>query len=336
MSQHEFEQFMLHNIGRYRRRRQKIASPAPRLKQHNPLHLLYLLLLLHPNYVDPVPRHSPDNPFAAVVPVKAAPTAIQLYQTLHFKKLRINGSPITLATFVKQQPLPCECRDVTPAQQALELLNLDQEPELPTGSVDEVWDTVNAEVEVHERTQTGGHSTHSGAHSEHGAQGAQGAHSASGDGTSSGNGGNGGGGGNGNGNGNANGIGGNGFGNGNGSGNANHDRSERDWRDEAFAKDYSPTPKHRPLHHTLKPKRLILKLAVVAPRTKVDVAKYMTPLVLSELNLAYDNELRSLVLAVSVSGTILREECEEAASVEDDVRSIQLILKLKGLLEEQL
>ena len=114
--------------------------------------------------------------------------------------------------------------------------------------------------------------------------------------------------------------------------------------DVLFEKDNSPTPKHRPSHHTLKPKRLILKTslsgqAVPIKKNKLDAAKYLAPLALSEINLAYDGRNNLLVTSFSANGILLPVATGDfykrgSPPDNDDNRSILSISNLKQHLED--
>lgn len=272
MSPVQFEQFMTKNISKYRQRKSRQTSADSPHHCHNPINLLYSSLISHPNYIDTTPR---QNPFASVLPIKLAPTATQTFLTSHFKKLRINGNPITSNTFknTQQTTSPCCCRVMSPAREALAQLDRAEHvatPSPPSISED-VWTTVDSlGLELLPRKLV---------------------------------------------------------------------------VDEYFSKSDSPTPKHRPSHHTLKPKRSILKSSIsnskVAVKTNPgDKAKYMAPLALSEINLAYDNNAQTRITSFSVQGTILlADDIMEMApplflANDDDAGSIHSISKLKGLLEE--
>lgn len=322
MSPQQFEEFMAQSINQYRRKKTLRSFSSSRnnsAASHNPINLLYSSLMSHPKYVDPIPKLLNPNPFSSVISIKLLPTAIQTFQTSHFKKLRINGDPITSATFVKaqarkndlqqhhQQNPPCECAQATPAIKALEMLsdniadienvpgtppchspvNLSPPQTLPLkrGSDDDIWTTVDSEgLDLLPPRQ----STSSSA--------------------------------------------------------ATPRTPLLSDADVLFEKDNSPTPKHRPSHHTLKPKRLILKTslsgqAVPIKKNKLDAAKYLAPLALSEINLAYDGRNNLLVTSFSANGILLPVATGDyykrgSPPDNDDNRSILSISNLKQHLED--
>ncbi|ODV82352.1 uncharacterized protein CANTADRAFT_141285 [Suhomyces tanzawaensis NRRL Y-17324] len=108
----DFESFLSSSIYKYRQlqsnkydaydpfkvRDQTIPQkPKP---THNPLSLLYSSLINSPTYKDSA---VPSHPFPTTISIKSPATIKLTLQTSHFKKLRINGSPITSDTFRKLQ-----------------------------------------------------------------------------------------------------------------------------------------------------------------------------------------------------------------------------------------
>lgn len=129
MSAELFEQFLSLSIAQYRERqrnRQKANAlinneldELSNLRQAsslsiNPVKLLYSSIL---------ETDSGDTTFG----IKSAATSALTFQTSHFKKLRINGSPITSATYKNMTVKPrcdCESSDESPAKAALESLSI--------------------------------------------------------------------------------------------------------------------------------------------------------------------------------------------------------------------
>lgn len=129
MSAELFEQFLSLSIAKYRERqrnRQKanelINNELDELNNVreasslsiNPVKLLYSSIL---------ETDSGNTTFG----IKSAATSALTLQTSHFKKLRINGSPITSATYKNMTVKPkcdCESSDESPAKAALESLSI--------------------------------------------------------------------------------------------------------------------------------------------------------------------------------------------------------------------
>lgn len=129
MSAELFEQFLSLSIAKYRERqrnRQKanelINNELDELNNVreasslsiNPVKLLYSSIL---------ETDSGNTTFG----IKSAATSALTFQTSHFKKLRINGSPITSATYKNMTVKPkcdCESSDESPAKAALESLSI--------------------------------------------------------------------------------------------------------------------------------------------------------------------------------------------------------------------
>lgn len=129
MSAELFEQFLSLSIAKYRERqrnRQKANAlinneldELSNLREAsslsiNPVKLLYSSIL---------EKDSGNTTFG----IKSTATSALTFQTSHFKKLRINGSPITSATYKNMTVKPkcdCESSDGSPAKAALESLSI--------------------------------------------------------------------------------------------------------------------------------------------------------------------------------------------------------------------
>ena len=278
----------------------------------NPINLLYSSLLSNPNYLEATPLQ--ESPFSSILSVKSPATIKLTLQTSHFKKLRINGSPITSDSFKKNKTDNCECTHVaeggmSPSRRILTESLLDN---LRLSSDDEIWYSSGLNTETEEDDE------------EEEEEDSDAVSSDTSDSDSS-----------------------------EEESNANitsiastnkyyhtlkselkkkkkklrdkgtlrHRRSRR--RTRSFqSKDFSPTPKHKPSHHILKPKRSILKTTVHSIKSSAanDAAvkknaafttenfdkKYSNGRsALSAINKAYDSKSKNLVSDFSVSGTII-------------------------------
>lgn len=115
----------------------------------NPLNLLYLSLITS-SYLAGTSKDTMGPSLAPFAAVKSLATVMLTPQISHFKKLRINGSPITSATFqkIKDRQQNCDCEppasgetngDISPAGRALvESLGLDS---LRLISDDDTWNS---------------------------------------------------------------------------------------------------------------------------------------------------------------------------------------------------
>lgn len=80
---------------------------------NNPINLLHSSLISNPNYTNILPINETSHPFANLISVKSPATIKLTLQTSHFKKLRINGSPITSESLRKAKNR-CQCTDTKP------------------------------------------------------------------------------------------------------------------------------------------------------------------------------------------------------------------------------
>ena len=80
---------------------------------NNPINLLHSSLISNPNYTNILPINENSHPFANLISVKSPATIKLTLQTSHFKKLRINGSPITSESLRKANNR-CQCTDTKP------------------------------------------------------------------------------------------------------------------------------------------------------------------------------------------------------------------------------
>ncbi|RLV87018.1 hypothetical protein JA9_001375 [Meyerozyma sp. JA9] len=129
MSAESFEQFLSSSIAKYRERQRNRQRANELINNEldelnnlreasslsiNPVKLLYSSIL---------ETDSGNTTFG----IKSAATSASTFQTSHFKKLRINGSPITSATYKNMTVKPkcdCESSDESPAKAALESLSI--------------------------------------------------------------------------------------------------------------------------------------------------------------------------------------------------------------------
>lgn len=129
MSAELFEQFLSLSIAKYRERQRNRQRANALINNEldelsnvreasslsiNPVKLLYSSIL---------ERDSGNTTFG----IKSTATSALTFQTSHFKKLRINGSPITSATYKNMTVKPkcdCESSDGSPAKAALESLSI--------------------------------------------------------------------------------------------------------------------------------------------------------------------------------------------------------------------
>ncbi|KAK6457244.1 uncharacterized protein RJT20DRAFT_134529 [Scheffersomyces xylosifermentans] len=291
---------------------------SPFKHSNNPINLLYSSLLSNQNYMDTSPLQ--DTPFSNILSVKSPATIKSTLQTSHFKKLRINGSPITSDTYKKAQDKNCECGDTensatTAAIATAELSSphkilaeslLDN---LRLSSDDEIWNSsgLNTETEEDDEEDEGDSdplisSESSDSDSSEDEAASNGTSIAS-------------------------------------TNQYYHTlksdlkskkkklrkngsalRQRRRRRTRSFqSKDFSPTPKHKPSHHILKPKRSILKPSNSQVKLPKDTIKKNAAFTsqnfdkkysngrsaLSAINKAYDSRNQNSVSNFTVAGTII-------------------------------
>lgn len=164
-----FEEFMSDSISRYRKlQSQKYqlqesfevrpGRPNKNTPRSNPLNLLYSQLLSNPKYIESVTLRDSSWPFSNMLTMKSDPTIKLTLQTSHFKKLRINGAPITSETFKNGHPVECTCSEQHRhhdarkriAESLLENLRLSSDE-------DSVWNSsgINTEEEEEDHDQHG-------------------------------------------------------------------------------------------------------------------------------------------------------------------------------------
>lgn len=266
--------------------------------KNNPINLLYSSLLSNPNYVDSTPIQKPTLPFPSLLSVKSSPTTMLDHQISHFKKLRINGSPITSESFLKHPQAACACADGvhSPAHKALEdtLLHSD----LKLGSDDDTWNSSGLNTDIEEEPNGSSDSSDSDSL-----------------------------------NSTDNNI------------NVTNEyyssfnqklkqkKKKRMSQHEArFQAELSPTPKHKPSHHTLKPKGSILKTQLGKARAQPTT---LTAIVqstsddshsnertgISALNQAYESSSNYQISNFTVQGSILstKQEEDEGSDYEDQM-----------------
>ena len=315
MSAAEFEEFMSCSITKYRQiQSQKKydhdpfatseGSDSDKRKQlpemsfrSNPINLLYSSLLANPNYTSTPPIST--LPFSNFN-VKSSPTIKLSNQITHFKKLRINGSPITSETFLKHpHEGSCACSD-TDAHKSLSetLLQIDT---LKLESEDEAWNSsgLNTDIDDEDANISSDSSEDSPTHSS--------------------------------------------------INETNEFYSSMQKKRKRLRKatlhdtqhELSPTPKHKPSHHTLKPRRLILKTTgsskkVVQAETNgnstADAMYSNERSGISAVNKAFDQSKNNEVSSLYVSGTIIGRD--DDVSAEDDVKTVSLLRSLMGATNE--
>ncbi|RCK55317.1 hypothetical protein Cantr_04516 [Candida viswanathii] len=116
LSPDQFETFMNSSIARYRNVQNKkhldaikkasTSSSATTRQPSNPLTLLYSQLISNPKYIDS--QRNGQFPFSNIVTIKSTATTELTQQDSHFKKLRINGAPITSET-LRRKKEKCKC-----------------------------------------------------------------------------------------------------------------------------------------------------------------------------------------------------------------------------------
>ncbi|EER35140.1 conserved hypothetical protein [Candida tropicalis MYA-3404] len=114
----QFESFMNSSIARYRNVQNKkhsealkktipgISNSASYQQPSNPLTLLYSQLISNPKYIDS--QRNGQFPFSNIVTIKSTATTESTQQDSHFKKLRINGDPITSES-LRRKKEKCKC-----------------------------------------------------------------------------------------------------------------------------------------------------------------------------------------------------------------------------------
>lgn len=301
----------------------------------NPLNLLYLSLITSA-YQGSTSKDTMGPSMGPFSAVKSLATVMLTPQISHFKKLRINGSPITSATFqkLKDKQQNCECEpavseasngDVSPARRALvESLALDS---LRLVSDDDTWnssglvsETESDQIGTSESSEVDSSSSDDEiAFSETIA----------------------------------------------GSTNQYYSSLKSDLKLKkkllkktmekhkrkhlkraSRLKDLSPTPKHKPSHHTLQPKSSILKMpkGVPKPQTGVSVDQASDSVAHSAAETAEREGTVSGPLQVSdfaAAGTFLKAEESsdeyEVASYRGvdpvEAKGLQSLLKLRGFLQ---
>ncbi|RCK67535.1 hypothetical protein Cantr_02566 [Candida viswanathii] len=120
LSPDQFETFMNSSIARYRNVQNKkhldaikkasasSSATATTRQPSNPLTLLYSQLISNPKYIDS--QRNDQFPFSNIVTIKSTATTELTQQDSHFKKLRINGAPITSET-LRRKKEKCKCTD---------------------------------------------------------------------------------------------------------------------------------------------------------------------------------------------------------------------------------
>lgn len=343
----EFEMYMSESIYKYREARDRRYSQldpfedrtriSHKFSTNNPINLLYSSLLSNPKYIDSSPINE-INPFSSMLSIKSSATIKLSLQTSHHKKLRINGAPITSASYLNSKTKQiCACSDDQEhrhdtAESLAKKSITENLHHLAIGSDDELWNSSGLTTETEEdeestKIPSSGSSDSDLLDS------------------------------------NAN----------ESIANINSIYSalklekkrkilQNDKRSRLKKKkkrvsvrpdEVSPSPKHKPSHHILKPKRSILKLKSnlkwrPTVSTEVDINEVSA---LADVNTAFDNTTRSSITDYTVSGTIVGFPVEDSDYVqedneveawyggdEDDVnstseRSIKSISRLKDLLD---
>ena len=162
MDPSEFELFMSNSIVKYREQQSKslktiktedqsINSSSTNYKSGgSPLKLLYSQLISNPKYLDQYQREQSASkyPFSSILSMKSAATIKSTQQSSHFKKLRINGSPLTSEHFrrEKEKLLRNEQSEEEITAQMLDDLRLDQEMGV-TDENEDVWNSSGMNTE---------------------------------------------------------------------------------------------------------------------------------------------------------------------------------------------
>ncbi|KAI5950581.1 hypothetical protein CANMA_005241 [Candida margitis] len=169
MDPSEFELFMSTSIGKYRQQQSKSLKTIKAEEQTldssltsfksggNPLNLLYSQLISNPKYLDQHQREQNASryPFSSILSMKSAATIKSTQQSSHFKKLRINGSPLTSEHFRREREKlqRSEQSDEVLTAKMLEDLTLDCDDEA-TDENEDIWNSSGMNTEDEENFET--------------------------------------------------------------------------------------------------------------------------------------------------------------------------------------
>ncbi|KAI5948726.1 hypothetical protein KGF57_005337 [Candida theae] len=172
MDPSEFELFMSNSIVKYREQQNKSiktihtkgasinSSPTNYKSGGNPLNLLYSQLISNPKYLDQhhCEQSASNYPFSSILSMKSAATIKSTQQSSHFKKLRINGSPLTSEHFRREREKlqrSGESEEDKTAQM-LNGLTLDQNDDVEaTDESEDVWNSSGMNTEDDEESEYG-------------------------------------------------------------------------------------------------------------------------------------------------------------------------------------
>lgn len=175
MDPSEFELFMSNSIVKYREQQSKslktvktedqslnslLSSPK---SSGNPLNLLYSQLISNPKYLDQHQREQNASryPFSSILSMKSSATIKSTQQSSHFKKLRINGSPLTSEHFRREREKLQRNEQSEEALTAkmLKDLTLDHDEGFSDEN-EEVWNSSGMNTEDDEETEIDKNGTH--------------------------------------------------------------------------------------------------------------------------------------------------------------------------------
>lgn len=302
MTAEDFEKYMSESINKYRKSRKERAyifeSAALKSEKetsnknnlNNPLQLLYSSLISNPKYIDSS-RINDNNPFSSMMSIKSSATIKQSLKISHHKKLRINGAPIKSLSEADATKA-CSCNDkTTPEGDANDGSLVDDLAEIAIGEEEDIW--VNKDLKLKNDESAIRRILSSDSDSLDDVPGEIDSINEIYIALNS------------------------------------ESPSRRKYRNnEDYYADYvretSPSAKHRPSHHTLKPKRSILKLNLrlkLKPNliTEADIEEVSA---LADVNIAFDRSRRSLITDLIATGTILSTD-KQNTNDEESLHSME-------------
>lgn len=317
MTAEEFEKYMSESISKYREARERRYSKlnpfndkvkiSNQFSTNNPINLLYSLLLSNPKYIELSPINE-INPFSNMLSIKSSATIKLSLQTSHHKKLRINGAPITSASYINSNTkLLCACSGETQKNDHLKAESLAKKSlaetlnHLALASDDELWNSSGITTETEDDDEfitpkiSSSHSSDSDSLDNVNSESIQninGVYSALKSGKKI-------------------------------QALKKDRRSRLKKKRHKLAmecKDSSPSPKHKPSHHILKPKRSILKLKSSLGRKPTKSAEINVQEVsaLADVNSTFDRSSRSSITDYTVCGTIVVNPIDDSDYVIED------------------
>ncbi|CAD1812320.1 hypothetical protein FOB58_004270 [Candida parapsilosis] len=160
----EFELFMSNSIVKYREQQNKslktiktddqslVLSQISHKSGGNPLNLLYSQLISNPKYLDQHQReqNASKYPFSSILSLKSSATIKSTQQSSHYKKLRINGSPLTSEHFQRERERLQQRSEQSGAAltaKMLEELALDHEDGTVNDENEDVWNSSGMNTE---------------------------------------------------------------------------------------------------------------------------------------------------------------------------------------------